>query len=88
MKCMKQWILAFFLMLSAVLPAMASDHADYVSGDYASPGAVTRDCMGCHADQVTDFMESAHWLWKGPTPFLIGHENDTHLGKINLMNNF
>jgi hypothetical protein len=39
-------------------------------------------------DQVTDFMKTAHWLWKGPTPYLIGHETDTHIGKINLMNNF
>ena len=76
------------VVMMAAVPAWAMDHSGLVSGDYKTANDVTRDCMGCHMDQVTDFMKTAHWLWKGPTPYLIGHETDTHIGKINLMNNF
>jgi hypothetical protein len=79
---------AFFLLILVTVPAWASDHTDYVSGEYADTMSVTRDCLNCHTEQGADFMKTAHWLWKGPTPFLIGHEDDTHIGKINLMNNF
>lgn len=77
-----------FLILLFVAPSWASDHSDYVSGSYTDARSVTSDCLSCHQDQGADFMETAHWLWKGPTPFVMGHENDTGIGKESLMNNF
>lgn len=84
---MNKMTISLFLMLVCVMPAQASDHSDYVSDSYSDARSVTSDCLSCHQDQGVDFMKTAHWLWKGPTPFVMGHENETTIGKINLINN-
>jgi len=85
---MYRFVLGFFLTILFVMPVQASDHGDYVSGSYTDARSVTEDCISCHREQGDDFMKTAHWLWKGPTPFLVGHENDTGIGKESLMNNY
>jgi hypothetical protein len=85
---MGKLMITLFLMLLFAVPVQASNHSDYVSGSYTDVRAVTEDCLSCHQDQGNDFMKTAHWLWKGPTPFVVGHENDTGIGKESLMNNF
>ncbi len=85
---MKYLFYLFFTFGLMTSPLWAMDHSKFISGEYETPNEVTQDCMSCHPNQISDFMKTAHWLWKGPTPYLIGHEKDTHIGKINLMNNF
>ena len=74
-------LFGFFLTLLFVIPSQASDHNDYVSGSYTDARSVTEDCLSCHREQGDDFMKTAHWLWKGPTPFVVGHEDEMELGK-------
>jgi hypothetical protein len=60
------------------------------------PG-VTTLCIDCHRTQVTGFMASQHWSWKGPTPQLHALssfqlvealQDPGTVGKVNLINNF
>lgn len=66
----------------------ASDHRQYMKGPYPDGISVTKACISCHKDSAEEVLHSAHWLWKGPSPFVVGHEQDTDLGKRNLLNNF
>ena len=83
----KACVIAVFCVM-AVGRAGAADHADRVSGTYGDAAEVTADCLSCHGEQGDAFIQSAHWLWTGPTPFVIGHGKDVSHGKKNLMNNF
>lgn len=90
----------FLLLLTAclclfIVPTYAennskgiSDHKEYLKGPYPDGIAVTKDCLSCHEDAGEEILESAHWLWKGPTPFIAGYEGRNDLGKKNLINNF
>jgi len=69
-------------------PAASTDHRQYVTGPYTDGPSVTRDCISCHEEAAQAVLHCAHWLWQGPSPFVLGHEEDTHLGKRNLLNNF
>ena len=66
----------------------ASDHNRYMKGPYQNGISVTKECLKCHEKEGKDILESAHWLWKGPTPFIEGYEGRNDLGKKNLINNF
>ena len=88
------FLLTVFLCLFTV-PANAEDHSkgipdhkQYLKGPYPDGIAVTKDCLGCHEDAGEEILESAHWLWKGPTPFIAGYEDRNDIGKKNLINNF
>ena len=83
------------LLIIHANPIMAdSDEADLsdehkqMTGPYPDGVAVTKACLECHEDQADEVIGSAHWLWKGPSPFVLGHEKQTDLGKRNLINNF
>lgn len=53
------------------------------------PMDVTRECLRCHKEQGEDMLKSAHWLWRGPSPFTEGHEKRVDMGKAtNTVNNF
>ncbi len=65
-----------------------ADHSSYLKGPYKDGTDVTKDCLKCHEKEGKDILKSAHWLWKGPTPFIEGHEDAIDLGKKNLINNF
>ncbi len=77
---------AFVLILTG--SAMAVNHAEFMQGPYEDGMAVTRDCLKCHKKQAQDFLDTAHWLWKGPSPHVVGLEPGERLGKRTLMNNF
>ncbi len=65
-----------------------SNHQNRLKGPYANGMAVTKDCLKCHRKQADEILQSAHWLWQGPTPHVQGHEHRTDLGKRALINNF
>ena len=44
-------------------------------------------CGICHANAVTDMLETAHWKWEGTAEMAEGHEDHVH-GKTDLINNF
>lgn len=77
------------LILGFYLPSHADvDHSEFIEADCLTGEDVTRNCLECHEEAAEDFMETAHWRWKGETPYLINHETDHQLGKINLMNDY
>ena len=65
-----------------------SDHQNHLKGPYPDGMAVTKDCLKCHRKQADEVLQSAHWLWQGPSPYVQGHEHRTDLGKRKLINNF
>jgi hypothetical protein len=65
-----------------------SDEHGQMKGPYPDGIAVTKACLECHRKQAEEVLTSAHWLWKGPSPFVLGHEERTDLGKRKLINNF
>jgi hypothetical protein len=91
-----------FVMLLLILsfcthasPAMAqksnpalSDHQNHLKGPYPDGMAVTKNCLNCHRKQADEVLHSAHWLWQGPSPEVLGKEHRTDLGKGTLINNF
>lgn len=68
--------------------AALSDHHSSMKGSYPDGISVTKECIKCHQKAAQEVMSSAHWLWRGPSPFVEGREDRTDLGKINLVNNF
>ncbi len=58
-----------------------SDHSRYMKGPYPDGIAVTRHCLSCHENVGKEVLESAHWLWKGPAPFIAGYEASNGIGK-------
>ncbi len=64
------------------------DHSQFIESQCTTGEDVTKACLECHEETAEEFMHTAHWMWKGKTPFLKNHEFDTHLGKINLMNDY
>ena len=68
--------------------ATLSDHQNHLKGPYADGMAVTKDCLKCHRKQSDEVLQSAHWLWQGPSPDVLGQEHRTDLGKRTLINNF
>lgn len=66
------------------------DHRDLVKlQDKPDPITVTKECLRCHKKAGEDMLTSAHWLWRGPSPYTLGAEKRTDLGKASLtINNF
>ncbi|MDX9787675.1 MAG: hypothetical protein RBT11_12900 [Desulfobacterales bacterium] len=64
------------------------DHLEALTGPFPDGPSVTAACLECHEEQGKEMLASAHWQWKGPTPYVAGHEKETGLGKINLINNY
>lgn len=75
--------------IHAEIPALAAT--------FQNGWQVSAACVGCHPQQATDLMQTAHWNWYGPTPDLMtGADPYTAttasygvaIGKRNLVNNF
>ncbi len=64
------------------------DHLEELTGPFPDGISVTQACLECHEDQGEEMLASAHWRWKGPSPYFVGHENEKEIGKINLINNY
>ena len=72
----------FFVLFLCVyaVPVMAendesgpSGEHEQMKGPYPDGIAVTKACLKCHRKQADEVLTSAHWLWKGPSPFVSGH---------------
>ena len=54
-----------------------------------SPTDVTKNCLSCHKEEGEAILKTSHWNWHGPSPYTVGHEKRTDLGKkTNTINNF
>ncbi len=50
---------------------------------------VTRNCLSCHEKEGEAILKTAHWKWHGSSPYTVGHEKRTDLGKkSSTINNF
>lgn len=53
------------------------------------PHQVTKECLRCHLSAGEDMLTSAHWLWKGPSPYTMEHRKSTRHGKgTTVFNNY
>ena len=51
--------------------------------------AVTKNCLSCHENEGKAILKTAHWNWRGSSPYTVGHENRIDIGKRhNTINNF
>ena len=68
----------------------ATDHKDLVKlPENPTPQQVTRECLRCHEDAGQDMLTSAHWLWRGPSPYTVEHRKSVMAGKgTTTLNNF
>lgn len=58
------------------------DHRDLVKlKEGADAPTVTKICLSCHGEQARDILNTAHWKWQGPSPFVLGHSRRNDLGK-------
>jgi hypothetical protein len=66
------------------------DHKELVKlPDNPDPIQVTKACLECHDTQGEDMLKTAHWLWRGPSPYTTGHRKDILHGKgTTALNNF
>ncbi len=66
------------------------DHKKLVKlPENAGPFQVTEECLRCHDAQGQDMLKTAHWLWKGPSPYTPGHRKDILHGKgTTALNNY
>ncbi len=66
------------------------DHSVLVKlPDHPDPLMVTKECLRCHDHTANDMLTSAHWLWRGPSPYTVGAEKRVDMGKAtNTINNF
>lgn len=53
------------------------------------PTQVTAECLRCHKEAGRDMLSTAHWLWKGPSPYTMKHRKEVRHGKATTaINNF
>ena len=66
------------------------DHKDLVKlPENPAPEQVTTECLRCHQKAGEDMIESAHWLWKGPSPYTVERQKKVMSGKAtDTINNF
>ncbi len=66
------------------------DHKDLIQlTGKPEPSAVTQECLRCHKAAGEDMLKTAHWLWKGPSPYTLNHSKDVGNGKATTaVNNF
>jgi len=68
----------------------APDHEELVKlRPDPEPWDVTAECLRCHEKQGEDMLRSAHWLWRGPSPYTVERTKEVMSGKAtNAVNNF
>ncbi|SDN70570.1 Class III cytochrome C family protein [Desulfonauticus submarinus] len=53
-----------------------------------TPFQVTKECLRCHEDAGREMLTTAHWLWRGPSPYTVNHRKCIHHGKgTDVLNN-
>lgn len=64
------------------------DHKDKIQlAANPEPSQVTSECLRCHQQAGEDMLKSAHWLWKGPSPYTLKHRKSVELGKATVATN-
>ena len=64
------------------------DHSDKIElTSNPEPSHVTTECLRCHQEAGEEMLKSAHWLWKGPSPFTLDHRKEVELGKATIATN-
>ncbi len=64
------------------------DHKDHIQlAANPEPSQVTSECLRCHQPAGEDILKSAHWLWKGPSPYTLNHRKEVELGKATIATN-
>ncbi len=54
-----------------------------------TPSEVTGECLRCHEDEGAEMLKTAHWLWRGPSPYTVDHQKSVQSGKgTTTLNNF
>lgn len=66
------------------------DHKELVKlSENPQPGEVTQECLRCHRAAGEDMLKTAHWLWKGPSPYTLNRSKHVEHGKAtSAVNNF
>ncbi len=66
------------------------DHKELVQlPENPTPQQVTQECLRCHENAGQDMLSSAHWLWRGPSPYTVGQQKEVMSGKgSDTLNNF
>jgi len=66
------------------------DHSELVKLEgKPEPSQVTAECLRCHKESGEDMLKTAHWLWKGPSPYTMKHRKEVEHGKATTaVNNF
>jgi hypothetical protein len=66
------------------------DHKELVKlADKPQPTEVTQECLRCHKAAGEDMLKTAHWLWKGPSPYTLNRSKHVTHGKATTaINNF
>ncbi|WP_286181717.1 tetrathionate reductase family octaheme c-type cytochrome [Desulfovibrio sp. Huiquan2017] len=66
------------------------DHKELVKlPENPTPQQVTRECLRCHEQAGEDMLTTAHWLWRGPSPYTVEHRKSVMSGKgTTTLNNF
>jgi len=66
------------------------DHTELVQlSKDPKPWEVTKECLRCHNAAGEDMLTSAHWLWKGHSPYTLDHRKEVQHGKATTaVNNF
>lgn len=66
------------------------DHKSLVKlNDNPDPFQVTKECLRCHDTQAEDMLKTAHWSWRGPSPYTTEHRKDIMHGKgTTALNNY
>jgi hypothetical protein len=68
----------------------APDHSQLVKlTGKPGPSDVTTECLRCHLAVGEEMLSTAHWLWKGPSPFTLNERKKVEHGKATTaVNNF
>ncbi|MFZ2631977.1 MAG: tetrathionate reductase family octaheme c-type cytochrome [Desulfosalsimonadaceae bacterium] len=54
-----------------------------------TPQQVTAECLRCHRSAGEDLLTTAHWLWKGPSPYTMERRKNNQHGKgTDVFNNY
>ena len=66
------------------------DHKELVKlPDNPTPFQVTAECLRCHQEAGSDMIQTAHWMWRGPSPYTVEHQKNVLSGKgTTTVNNF
>lgn len=66
------------------------DHKELIKlGDNPDPFQVTAECLRCHDRAGEEMLKTAHWNWRGPSPYTVKHRKDVQHGKgTTALNNY